>query len=285
MQIKRKPDWLKVKLPNTSEFKQVKGTLTRYQLHSVCQEAMCPNITECFHSGTATFLILGDACTRHCLYCNVQHRRPVSLDIEEPARLAAAVKELGLKYIVITSVTRDDLPDGGASIFAECIERLHAEVPKCKVEVLIPDFLGNKASLNLVIAAKPDVLNHNIEVVRRMFPSLRPQGDYQRSLELIRRAAASDTISKSGFMVGVGETIDEVHELLEDLKATGCERVTIGQYLQPSREHWTVDRYYTPEEFENLKHYALSLGFTHVESGPLVRSSYHAAQALNEELV
>ncbi len=283
MLIKRKPDWLKVKLPNTTEFKQVQGTLTRYQLHSVCQEARCPNMTECFHSGTATFLILGDACTRHCLYCNVTHRKPTDYDTDEPVRLAAAVKELGLRYIVITSVTRDDLPDGGAGIFAECIERLRTEVPDCKVEVLIPDFLGDEKSLNVVIQAKPDVLNHNIEVVKRLFPSLRPQGNYQRSLELIARVAPSGVVSKSGFMVGVGETIDEVTSLLQDLRATGCKRVTIGQYLQPSREHWTVDRYYTPEEFQQMKLTALQLGFTYVESGPLVRSSYHAALALSED--
>jgi len=277
--MQRKPDWLKVKLPNTAEFKHVKGILKAHKLHSVCQEAACPNITECFHSGTATFLILGDICTRNCQYCNIQHQEPLPVNQNEPQELAQAVKELDLKYVVITSVTRDDLKDGGAGIFAECVEQIRRIKPKAKIELLIPDLQANWPALQAILASQPDVLNHNMEVVKRLFPSIRPQGDYATSLELLARVSQTSIISKSGFMVGVGEQWPEIMELLDDLRSVGCQRLTIGQYLQPSREHWPLERYYTPKEFDQLKTIAAEKGFTFVESGPLVRSSYHAAQA------
>ncbi|MBN1684599.1 MAG: lipoyl synthase [Gammaproteobacteria bacterium] len=277
MQIKRKPPWLRVPLPNSEAFKHVKRLLKQYQLHSVCQEAKCPNITECFHSGTATFLILGDICTRNCRYCNVKHGKPLTLDQDEPARLVEAVKALGLKYVVITSVTRDDLSDGGATIFAECIQRLHKEIPGARVEVLIPDFRGNWQALDSVLCAKPEVLNHNIEVVKDLFPQIRPQGDYEISLELLKRARQAGLVTKSGFMIGVGESWDQILEVMQDLRKVNCQRLTIGQYLQPTKEHWLLERYYTPEEFDQLKKIAYDMGFVFVESGPLVRSSYHAA--------
>ena len=278
-QILRKPDWLKVKLPNTAKFKRVKQVLAAYNLRSVCQEARCPNMTECFHSGTATFLILGDICTRNCRYCNIQTGIPRGLDGEEPERLVEAVRELGLQYIVITSVTRDDLPDGGAGIFARCVNLLRCENPDCKVEVLIPDFQGNRDALELIIEAQPDVINHNMEVVRPLFKKIRPQGDYDISLEVLRRIHDYEgkVISKSGFMIGLGEKWEDILELINDLADVHCERLTIGQYLQPTHNHWAVHKYYHPDEFAELKHVACQVGFTSVESGPLVRSSYHAA--------
>lgn len=277
MHIKRKPEWLRVPLPNSEEFKQVKRLLQQHRLHSVCQEARCPNITECFHSGTATFLILGDVCSRHCLYCNIHSGRPKILDPDEPKRLIQAVKELNLQYVVITSVTRDDLPDGGASIFQECINRLHQEISHIRVEVLIPDFQGNWAVLAAVTQAKPDVLNHNMEVVQPLFAHIRPQGNYHRSLELLKRAHDTNLTTKSGFMVGVGESWDHIIALMKDLRAVHCQRLTIGQYLQPTKNHWPLDRYYSPEEFKQLELIAYDMGFEHVTAGPLVRSSYHAA--------
>ncbi|MBP8984304.1 MAG: lipoyl synthase [Syntrophobacterales bacterium] len=282
MQVgRRKPDWLKVRLPNTPEFNRVAGTLADCRLHSVCQEARCPNIAECFHSGTATFLILGNVCTRHCLYCNVRHGVPSAPDAGEPARLTEAATRLNLRYVVITSVTRDDLPDGGAGLFAACIEALRARVPGCRVEVLIPDFRGNPQALERVANARPDVINHNMEVARPLFPALRPQGDYGISLEIISRIKRYDAkiISKSGFMVGLGEGWGDIIDLMEDLAGAGCERLTIGQYQQPRRDNAPVQRYYHPEEFERLREIALGRGFQHVEAGPLVRSSYHAAGA------
>lgn len=277
--ILRKPEWLKVKLPNTKEFKRVKRILSSCNLHSVCQEALCPNITECFHSGTATFLILGDICTRNCRYCNVRSGLPGPVDDNEPERLARAVQELGLTYIVVTSVTRDDLHDGGAKIFARAIKLLRVESPDCAIEVLIPDFNGNGESLNLVMEARPDVINHNMEVVKSLFPDLRPQGNYDISLDLLRRihSRKSDITSKSGFMIGLGESREDIEELLNDLASVGCDRVTIGQYQQPTRNHWPVNKYYHPDEFAELQQIAYDMGFQSVEAGPLVRSSYHAA--------
>ncbi len=278
-QIIRKPDWLKVRLPNTAEFKRVKRVLAAYNLHSVCQEARCPNITECFHSGTATFLILGEICTRNCRYCNIRSGIPRGIDEEEPERLAEAVRELNLQYIVITSVTRDDLPDGGAGIFARCVNLLRYENPDCKVEVLIPDLRGKREALGLIIEAQPNVINHNMEVVRPLFTKIRPQGDYNISLEMLRRIHEyeGNIASKSGFMIGLGEKWEDILELINDLADVNCERLTISQYQQPTRNHWPVRKYYHPDEFAELKQIAFGMGFTSVESGPLVRSSYHAA--------
>lgn len=238
-------------------------------------------MTECFSSGTATFLILGNICTRHCLYCNVQHGKPEGVDESEPVRLVRAVEELGLQYIVITSVTRDDLPDGGAKIFARCVEKLQLVIPGCKVEVLIPDLRGNWDALERVIESSPFVINHNMEVVPALFKDLRPQGDYRISLELLQRAykySEYKIITKSGFMVGFGEGWDDILGLLHDLAAVHCERITIGQYQQPTRDNWPVIKYYHPDEFEMIKERAYEMGFKHVEAGPLVRSSYHAAE-------
>ena len=278
--LQRKPDWLKVPLPNSREFIEMRSLLDGFHLHSVCQEARCPNMGECFQSGTATFLILGNICTRNCRYCNVRHGQPAAPDEEEPKRLAAAVTALGLQYVVITSVTRDDRADGGASIFARCIDLLRKGNPDCRVEVLIPDLKGNWKALAGVLAPGPHVLNHNVEVVPRLFADLRPQGNYALSLELLRRAGAdgSGVLTKSGFMIGFGETWDEILLLMDDLAAASCGSLTIGQYLQPSTDHWPVARFYKPDEFQRLRQEALQRGFRHVVSGPLVRSSYHAAK-------
>lgn len=275
----RKPEWLKVKWPGSLEFAEVRGVLARFGLHSVCQEALCPNMGECFHSGTATFLILGKICTRHCRYCNVQQGSPHAVDDEEPERLALAARALNLRYVVITSVTRDDLPDGGAGLFARCVQSLRWEIPDCRVEVLIPDLQGNWESLDRILESRPDVINHNMEVVRNLFREQRPQGDYDLSLNLLEHVhhSGKSIVTKSGFMVGLGETREEILTLMEDLISVRCERLTIGQYLQPSRKHQLVRRYYAPQIFDELKSIAYEMGFRHVESGPLVRSSYHAA--------
>jgi len=286
MQIKRKPEWLKVKLPASHEFQHVKGILSQFNLHSICQEAHCPNVTECFHSGTATFLILGNICTRNCLYCNVRHGTPEGLDEMEPERLTQAVKELGLRYIVITSVTRDDLSDGGAGIFARCVERLYQEVPGCRVEVLIPDLRGNWDALECIIKSKPHVINHNMEVGPAFFSHIRPQGNYHLSLELLHRISQygeKKIIAKSGFMVGFGESWSDIMGLLYDLASVHCEMLTIGQYQQPTRKHWPVMKYYHPDEFEVMKGMAQELGVKHVEAGPLVRSSYRASRISQTE--
>jgi lipoyl synthase len=278
----RKPDWLKVRLPGSREFNQVRGVLAGLGLHSVCQEARCPNIAECFQEGTATFLILGDICTRNCRYCHVAHGDPPQPDPDEPKRLASAAKALGMKYIVITSVTRDDLPDGGAAHFAACIDAIHSQIPGCRVEVLIPDFQGYERTLAQVIDAGPAVINHNLEVVPALFKKLRPQGDYRLSLQLLKRInddTSNRIVSKSGFMVGFGETREDILNLLTDLAGVHCERLTVGQYQQPTPIHWPVRKYYHPDEFQELKETALAMGFKHVASGPLVRSSYHAAAA------
>ncbi len=278
--FQRKPDWLKVPLPNSREFMEMRGLLGRLDLHSVCQEARCPNMGECFRSGTATFLILGDLCTRNCRYCNVRHGQPAPADESEPERLAEAVRALGLRYVVITSVTRDDLPDGGAAMFARCVRLLKDEIPDCRVEVLIPDLRGNWDGLERILDAGPHVLNHNVEVAPRLFADLRPQGSYGLSLELLRRAGAAPggPITKSGFMIGLGEDRDEILSLLNDLSAAACSSLTIGQYLQPSAAHWPVTKFYHPGEFKEFRREALLRGFRTVVAGPLVRSSYHAAE-------
>jgi lipoic acid synthetase len=277
-QLLRKPTWLKVRPFFTDECRTTKSTLAELQLHTVCQEAVCPNMTECFHSGTATFLILGNICTRYCLYCNMPHGNPQPIDESEIDHLITAVQKMSLKYIVITSVTRDDLPDGGASVFAACIDKLQKSVPNCKIEVLIPDF-REPSALEKVITAKPEVINHNMEVIEPLFARLRPQGNYRLSLTLISRIVATPIISKSGFMVGFGEKREDIMRLLDDLASVSCARLTIGQYQQPTLKHWPVAKYYHPDEFAELKEIAYQKGFQYVEAGPLVRSSYHAAQA------
>lgn len=278
MRPRRKPDWLKVKIPASAEFYSVREILDRHGLNTVCKEARCPNMAECFRAKTATFMILGDTCTRNCLYCNVRHGRPGAINTDEPIRVTKAARELGLKYIVVTSVTRDDLPDGGAEMFSATVASLKREIPGCRVEVLIPDLQGNDQALKKIIAAGPDVINHNIEVVERLYREIRPGGDFNLSLDILTNVYLSGITSKSGFMVGFGEGLKDIAELLEKLAATGCRIVTIGQYQQPSSYHWSVEKYYSPEEFAMLGEMALALGFRKVESGPLVRSSYKAAR-------
>jgi lipoic acid synthetase len=273
-----KPEWLKVKAPGSPNYVRLKRLMGDLRLNTVCEEAHCPNIGECWHQGTATFMILGDVCTRACPYCAVAHGRPATLDTAEPERVANAAEQMRLRYVVITSVDRDDLEDGGASIFAETIRQIRQRLPECRVEVLIPDFQGKEAPLHRVLDARPDILNHNIETVPRLYRTARPGGRYPRALELLDRARtyAPDIPTKSGIMVGLGEEWDEVVATLADLHGVGCGILTIGQYLRPSSAHLPVARYYHPEEFDMLKTTALSMGFGHVESGPLVRSSYHA---------
>lgn len=277
--MKRKPSWLKIKTSAGDGYRRVKRLLKEKSLHTVCEEAGCPNIFECFNSGTATFLILGDTCTRNCRFCSVDKGVPAEVDDDEPTRIAAGVAELGLSFAVITSVTRDDLPDGGASHFASVIAEIKRTSPGCGVEVLVPDFAGARPPLERVLAAKPDVLNHNVETVPRLYRSIRPQADYRRSLAVLAnaKAIAPSVTTKSGLMVGLGEEISEVIEVFKDLRNARCDMVTIGQYLSPSRKHVPVDRYYDPAEFEELKLAALELGFSRVEAGPLVRSSYRAS--------
>ena len=247
-------------------------------LHTVCEEARCPNIGDCWERETATYMILGDTCTRACTYCAVKTGSPTGLDLEEPIRLAKTVQTLGLRYAVITSVNRDDLPDGGAFIFGQCIRQIKKLSPSCKVEVLTPDFEGNWDSLKTVLDARPDTFNHNIETVRRIFPKVRAKGNYELSIELLHKAKEiqADLITKSGIMVGLGETKDEIICTMKDLRAVDCNLLTIGQYLRPSTKHTPILKWYTPKEFKELEEIGLSLGFSHVASGPLVRSSYHA---------
>lgn len=274
----RLPSWFKVTAQTGPDYLDIKQTMDRLKLHTICEEARCPNRWECWNARTATFLILGDICTRRCHYCSVETGRPLAVDHGEPKRVAEAVQALALRHAVITSVNRDELPDGGAAIFAETIRQTRALSRGCTIEVLIPDFEGNEAALAMVCAEKPEILNHNIETVRRLFPSLRPQGKYQRSIELLRTAKQQGMTTKSGLILGMGETLDEARQVMRDLRAVDCDILTIGQYLQPTREHLPVARYYDPSAFAALKDEGLALGFTHVESGPLVRSSYHAEQ-------
>ncbi len=278
---RRHPDWLKVKIGGGEQFVKMKSLLRRAKLHTICEEANCPNIAECFDCGTAVFLILGDTCTRNCRYCNVKHGKPLSLNPNEPKDVAESVKELGLKYVVITSVTRDDLGDGGADVFYDCVKEVQKLNKDCKVEVLIPDFKGSKEALKKVVDSKSDVINHNIEVVEELFSDIRPEGDYKISLQVLKNIKKFDgnMKSKSGFMIGLGETEDQIRKTMMDLREVDVDFLTIGQYLQPSREHAKIKKYYTPDEFERFKQMALDLGFHHVESGPLVRSSYHAEKA------
>jgi lipoic acid synthetase len=273
-----KPDWLKVRAPGSPSYLRLKGLMRDLNLHTVCEEARCPNIGECWNHGTATFMILGDVCTRACSYCAVAHGRPGAVDPAEPERVAHAIQTLDLNYVVITSVDRDDLPDGGASIFAETIRQTRARLRDCRIEVLIPDFQGNETPLRTVLDAGPDVLNHNTETVPRLYRMARSGGRYARTLALLDRSRryAPEIPTKTGVMVGLGETQDELVATFTDLRRVGCGILTIGQYLRPSLEHAAMVRYYHPDEFRALKQIALDLGFVHVESGPLVRSSYHA---------
>ncbi|MBE8996304.1 lipoyl synthase [Microcystis aeruginosa LEGE 91341] len=276
-----KPEWLRVKAPQWQRVGSVKEVLRDLGLNTVCEEASCPNIGECFHAGTATFLIMGPACTRACPYCDIDfEKKPQPLDSTEPLRLAAAVQRLDLNHVVITSVNRDDLADGGASQFVRCIEEIRRISPKTTIEVLIPDLCGNWQALALILAAKPEVLNHNTETVPRLYRRVRPQGDYQRSLELLQRARAivPATYTKSGIMVGLGETDEEVRQVMGDLRAVDCDILTIGQYLQPSSKHLGVQEFVTPEQFQAWREYGESLGFLQIVASPLTRSSYHAEQ-------
>jgi lipoyl synthase len=273
-----RPDWLRVRLQMGDHYRELKSLMRARGLHTICEEAMCPNIGECWENRTATFLILGDVCTRNCGFCSVTTGRPVGLDDDEPERLAEAVTTLGLRHVVITSVTRDDLPDGGAAIFARVIERLREQNADLGIEVLIPDFQGNWTALEIVMAAGPDILNHNLETVPRLYQRVRPKAIYTQSLELLRRAKAlrPNAVTKSGLMVGLGETHGELVGTFEDLRAHDVDVLTVGQYLRPTPRHLPIERYYSPDEFDDLKLVASGLGFGHVESGPLVRSSYHA---------
>ncbi len=274
----RKPSWLKVKAPGGANYVRLKQMMQELDLHTVCQEAHCPNIGECWEHGTATFMILGDVCTRNCAYCAVSHGRPPKYDIEEPSRVGQAIAELNLRHAVITSVDRDDLPDFGAYIFAETIRQIHQRLPGCSIEVLVPDFQGNEDSIRTVLEARPDIYNHNTETVPRLFKKARPGGRYERVLEIFRIAkrVAPDIPTKTGIILGLGETNEEVIDVMKALRSVDVDILTLGQYLRPSDGHIELDRYVRPEEFRELYEVGMALGFKHVESGPLVRSSYHA---------
>ena len=275
----RKPPWIRVKAPTSDAVAKIKTMLRDQNLHTVCEEASCPNLAECFSNGTATFMIMGDVCTRRCPFCNVGHGRPAPLDEQEPAHLAQTIHDMKLRYVVITSVDRDDLRDGGAEHFVRCIRAIRKKIPDIRIEILVPDFRGRmEVALKLMHISPPDVFNHNLETIPRLYRQARPGSDYQHSLQLIRefKAAHPGIPTKSGLMLGLGEELDEVREVMRDLRAHDCEMLTIGQYLQPTRYHLPVNRYVTPEEFRELGKDGYAMGFTHVASGPLVRSSYHA---------
>jgi lipoic acid synthetase len=272
----RRPEWLKARIPSGENYARLKALIEGRKLHTVCEEARCPNMGECWNHGTATFMILGDICTRSCGFCAVKTGKPTELDAQEPYRVAEAVKLLGVRHAVITSVNRDELYDGGAQIFAETIQQIRTAAPNTKVEVLIPDFKGDEFALDIVLVAFPDVLNHNVETVPRLYPTVRPQANYRRSLELLDRAKKRGFITKTGLMLGIGEKTEEVIDVMKDLRQISCDILTVGQYLQPSKEHLAVDRFVHPDEFKMLKETGSQMGFKHVESGPLVRSSYHA---------
>lgn len=276
---RRLPDYLKRPIIDTDKTRTVRKILKTKCLNTVCENARCPNKNECYTKNTATFLIMGNDCTRNCKYCNISCARPKPLDLEEPKHVAEAVQALGLKYAVITSVTRDDLPDGGAEHFANCIYEIRKLCPDTKIEILTPDFKGNKDCLDVIIKAHPDVFNHNIEAVRDIFKSVRPQGDYECSLEVLKYVKDnSDILTKSGLIIGLGETFEQIEQTLIDLKNVGCDIVTIGQYIQPSKHHLEVAKYYTPEEYDKLKELANKVGIKNHQIGPLVRSSYRAAE-------
>ena len=288
-EVLRKPDWMRIKLPPSSQkIEHIKSTLRKNKLHSVCEEASCPNLAECFNHGTATFMIMGAICTRRCPFCDVAHGRPLALDPEEPKKLALTIKEMGLKYVVITSVDRDDLRDGGAQHFADCIKQIREHSPQTRIEILTPDFRGRmEQALEVFRETPPDVFNHNLETAPRMYRVARPGADYKWSLELLRRIKEMHphVPTKSGLMMGLGETNEEIVQVLKDLREHGVNMLTLGQYLQPSRHHLPVKRYVPPAEFDELKDVAMGLGFSHAACGPFVRSSYHAdLQAKGEEV-
>lgn len=279
-----RPPWLKVKLPLGKNFAEMKSILREEQLHTVCEEAVCPNIGECFEQRTATFLILGDTCSRQCGFCAVKKGQPSVVDTDEPQRIAAAIVKMKLAYVVITSVTRDDLPDGGASVYAAAITLIRKHIKDCKIEVLIPDFGGSSDALETVIHSRPDIVNHNVETVSRLYSLVRPMADYRRSLRILEtiQRKNSSLITKSGFMVGLGETWDEILDVMGDIKNAHCDMLTIGQYLSPKSNALPVCRYYTPEEFGRLRLEGERMGFHSTEAGPLVRSSYHAKMQSNK---
>jgi lipoic acid synthetase len=281
---KKRPDWLKIQLRTNENFTELKTLMRSKTLHTVCEEARCPNIYECWANRTATFMILGRICTRACRFCAVQTGRPGDVDRDEPKRVAESVAQMGLRHVVVTSVARDDLVDGGAALFAATIREIRAMNPLCGVEVLIPDFQGRWESLETVLEAEPDILNHNLETVRRLSDKVRSKAKYDRSLELLCRSKAirPHIPTKSSIMVGVGETWEEILETMDDLRRADCDILTIGQYLQPTRKHLPVERYYTPQEFDRLREEGMRRGFRHVESGPLVRSSYHAREQVQQ---
>ncbi len=288
-EVLRKPEWMRIKLPPSSQkIEHIKSTLRKNKLHSVCEEASCPNLAECFNHGTATFMIMGAICTRRCPFCDVAHGRPLPLDPEEPKKLALTIKEMNLKYVVITSVDRDDLRDGGAQHFADCIKQIREHSPQTRIEILTPDFRGRmEQALEVFRETPPDVFNHNLETAPRMYRVARPGADYKWSLELLRRIKEMHphVPTKSGLMMGLGETNEEIVEVLKDLREHGVNMLTLGQYLQPSRHHLPVKRYVPPAEFDELKDVAMELGFSHAACGPFVRSSYHAdLQAKGEEV-
>lgn len=272
----KRPDWLKVKLPVGQNYKDVYQLMRKSKLNTVCEEAKCPNLAECWNRRTATFMILGDTCTRSCGFCNVKLGLPNELDLDEPRRVAESVQALNLKHVVITSVNRDELKDGGASIFSETVRLIREKMPSTTIEILIPDFKGEEEAFEIIMKNPPDILNHNLETIKRLYHAVRPQAKYERSLELISWFKSKGLKTKSGIMVGIGETKEEVFELMEDLYKSGCDIMTIGQYLQPTKNHLPVNRYVTLEEFAEYKTFGLKLGFKAVESSPLVRSSYHA---------
>ena len=275
----RKPDWIRIRLPHGNKVQELKETLRKNKLHTVCEEASCPNLSECFNRGTATFMIMGDICTRRCPFCDVAHGRPLKLDEDEPRHLAETIRDMGLRYVVITSVDRDDLRDGGAGHFVSCIKETRALNPTTQVEILVPDFRGRMdIAIELMASSPPDVFNHNLETIPALYKKVRPGSDYQWSLDLIKRfkAAQPNVYTKSGLMLGIGETLDQVKDVLRDLKEHDCDMITLGQYLQPSLNHLPVERYVHPDEFDELREFGDALGFKHVASGPMVRSSYHA---------
>jgi lipoic acid synthetase len=274
-----RPAWIKARAPAGESYERLRGLMRGLELHTVCEEAHCPNLGECWKAGTATFMILGDVCTRACGFCAVKTGLPERPpDLEEPRRVAEAVQRMGLRHAVITSVNRDDRKDGGAPVFAACVREIRARVPGCAVELLVPDFKGNWEALAIVIEARPDVLNHNLETVPRLYRTVRPGARFTRSLELLSRAKAAGLLAKSGLMVGLGEEWPELLETMQAIRQAGAEVLTVGQYLRPSGQHLPVVRYYDPEEFERIREQGLAMGYAHVESGPLVRSSYHAEQ-------
>ena len=281
---RRRPPWIKVRAPSGENYENVRDLMRSKSLHTVCEEAQCPNLGECWGRGTATFLMMGDTCTRSCGFCDIKTGRPNPMDWAEPNRVAQSVRAMNLRHVVITSVNRDDRPDGGAPIFSMVIRRIRQLQPGCSIEVLIPDFKGSETALKIVMDAQPEIINHNVETVKRLFKKVQPQDNYEWALSTLENAKKMDSLvlTKSGIMVGLGETFDEIVETMQDLANINVDILTIGQYLQPSKKHLPIERYYTPEEFDELQRIGLEMGFKWVESGPLVRSSYHADEQVRE---